>query len=102
MFVARVEGESMSPALEPGRILLVARGLRPRKGDVVVAEHPGGFEMVKRVVAVPGDEAMPGWILGPDEWLLLGDNRRASTDSRAFGALPRSAIKGRMVWPVKR
>jgi len=92
----------MSPTLLPGRLVLVARGLRPRAGDIVVVEGPGDVEMVKRVSAGPGDEAMPGWILGPDEWLLLGDNREASTDSRGFGALRTSAIKGRVVLPFRR
>lgn len=89
----------MLPALRPGRRLLVARGLRPRAGDVVILEGPDGTRMVKRVSARPGDEAMPGWILGPNEWLVLGDNREASTDSRRFGVLPGEAVKGKVILP---
>ncbi len=92
----------MAPTLRPGQLVLVARGLRPRAGDIVVVEGPNGVEMVKRVSAGPGDEAMPGWILGPDEWLVLGDNREASTDSREFGALPTEAIIGRVVMAIHR
>ena len=33
--------------------------------------------------------------LGPDEYILLGDNRSDSLDSRAYGPVPRSAIIGR-------
>ena len=85
----------MVPTLLPGQLVLVARGLRPRAGDIAVVEGPDGTEMVKRVSAGPGDEAMPGWILGPDEWLVLGDNREASTDSRRFGVVTDVAIRGR-------
>ena len=35
------------------------------------------------------------WTLGPDEYILLGDNRGDSLDSRAYGPVPRSAIIGR-------
>jgi signal peptidase I len=96
----RVEGQSMSPTLQPGDVLLAIRGLRPRPGDVAVVLHPDGFEMVKRISAGPGDEAMPGWILGPDQWLITGDNREASDDSRAFGALTSDRIVARVVWPL--
>lgn len=89
----------MLPTLRSGQLVLAVRGFRARKGDLVVVEHPErpGFEMVKRVSAGPGDQAMPGWVLGDDQWLVLGDNREASTDSREFGALSRSAIKGRVL-----
>ncbi len=42
------------------------------------------------------------WILGADEFVVLGDNRNASHDSTAFGAIPRSLIVGRAwlhYWP---
>ena len=35
------------------------------------------------------------WTLGPDEYILLGDNRGDSLDSRAYGPVQRSAIIGR-------
>lgn len=100
-YIVSVEGESMVPALLPGQLVLVARGLRPRAGNIVVVEGPDGVAMVKRISAGPGDEAMPGWVLGPEEWLVLGDNREASTDSREFGALPGSAIRGKVVLTLK-
>ena len=47
----------MVPTLLPGDWALAVSGRRARRGDVVVVEHPGrpGYEMVKRVTAVPGE-----------------------------------------------
>ena len=93
-FRVEVAGESMTPALRPGDWLVATRGGRIRRGNVVVLRHPGrAFDLVKRVRAVPGDE-VDGRILGPDEFLVVGDNERASTDGRSFGAVPREAIEG--------
>ena len=80
-----VDGDSMRPALEPGDRLLVVR-LPPRVGDVVALRHDGAV-LVKRVASVDGDVIA-----------VLGDNAVASTDSRAFGAVPRNAILGRAVY----
>lgn len=84
-----VEGDSMRPALAPGDRLLVVR--MPRRlqiapGAVVAAADPRAPErlLVKRVAA-----------LGPGGYLVLhGDNAGASTDSRAFGPLPRRSVWG--------
>lgn len=87
-----VEGESMTPTYVPGERLLINRlayvARAPRPGDVVVLRDPtqAGRLLLKRVVrAVEGG------------WLVQGDNREASRDSRHFGAVPRSCIVGR-VW----
>jgi signal peptidase I len=43
--------------------------------------------------------------LGDDEYLVLGDNREHSTDSRIFGPVKRSALVGKTMlraWPVSR
>ena len=42
------------------------------------------------------------WVLGANEYFVLGDNRNASHDSTAFGAIDRSLIVGRAwihYWP---
>jgi signal peptidase I len=43
------------------------------------------------------------WQLGPDEYFVLGDNRRHSLDSHSFGPVQRAAIKGiarASYWPL--
>ena len=88
-----------------------------------------GKQFVKRIIAIPGDtiENSSGIILVngkpylsrfgntsevseapktlvPDGYYyVLGDNRRSSNDSRSFGFVPRSNIKGRVwviYWPL--
>ncbi len=107
----------------------------PRRGDVVLASHPAkpGMRIVKRVVALPGDrvdvegercwvngtpygetddagpaeppDSARAWTLGDGEWLLLGDDPYASTDSREFGPAGRDDIHARawlVYWPPSR
>ncbi len=109
---------------------LAYRGEAPRRGDVALASGVlgDGRSIIKRVAGVPGDvvlldggaitvngvspEGAPlledlsshqsgEWRLGPDEYFLLGDAPEFSTDSRAFGPVPRSAIVAR-AWLVYR
>jgi nickel-type superoxide dismutase maturation protease len=89
--VARVEvtGQSMGPALLPGDRLLVLRGRRFRRGDVVAVTDPRQPDrtMVKRVADRRGTAVT-----------VLGDNPAASTDSRTFGPVPSSTVRGRAVY----
>lgn len=93
-----VEGESMLPTLSPGDQLLCVRGGRIRRGDVVVLRPPShGFEMVKRVVGLPGEILTRDGReerLGPDEYLVVGDSPAGSTDGRSFGPIRRADIAG--------
>ena len=84
-----IVGESMRPTLEPGDRLLVLRFARPRVGDLVALPDPRRADrmMVKRVAAVEGAKVT-----------VLGDNSRASTDSRQFGPVARRLITGRVVY----
>jgi signal peptidase I len=105
-FRVAVEGESMAPGLQPGDWVVAVRPRRVRRGDIVVVEDPRtpGFELVKRVVALPGDWLevadhheqgdAAGLVLGPDEYWVLGDAPERSTDSRTFGPVSRTAIRG--------
>lgn len=96
----------MAPTLLPGDWALAVRRRRFRPGDVVVVEHPGrpGYEMVKRVTAVPG-EVVAQRTLAADEFWVEGDRQDASTDSRHFGPVRREHLKARVLliyWPKTR
>ena len=75
-FRVEIEGLSMSPTLEPGDWALAVAPGRLGRGDVVVIEHPArpGLEVVKRVIAVPGDLISDGRLLRADEFWVEGDN----------------------------
>jgi signal peptidase I len=125
----RVPSESMSPTLVPGDHVLVDKlaysDAQPRRRELVVAHDPtGGGLLLKRVVAVGGDEVgvedgvlvvngvpveetfydrktVDGVYFGPlrvpdGRVFLLGDNRGNSVDSREFGAVPVSSLVGRV------
>ncbi len=97
-----VRGESMAPRFSSGEKILANRlsyALRkPRRGEVVVARDPRdeSRELVKRIVAVPGD-TIGGVLLRPNEYFLRGDNERQSTDSRTFGPVAKNHIIGKVI-----
>ena len=107
---------SMAPTLLPGDYVL-ATAVRhdPMRGDILIIPHPehDGFDLVKRVVGLPGERVairggqvyidravlpeawalgptLPedGWVLGPRQVFLLGDQRAMSSgDSRTTGPI---------------
>lgn len=114
-----------------GSSLLLNTGLH--RGDIVVfeaPETPGKF-FIKRIVALPGeviaihenhvyvngrritepylanpwfDEMPPTRVDGKSVW-VMGDNRDQSNDSRLWGCLPLSHLRGRAMmryWPISR
>lgn len=78
-------------------------------GKVVVSsgKNPEGVILdesnyLKEKEATPGNLKIT---LDTNDYFVLGDNRRASSDSRRWGALPRHMILGRVLlraWPVER
>ncbi|MEP6759301.1 MAG: S26 family signal peptidase [Actinomycetota bacterium] len=101
-----IEGISMAPTLLPDDWLLVVTPDHFDRDDVVVVEHPQrpGYEIVKRLTAVPGDE-LDGRILGPNEYWVEGDFEEHSTDSREFGTVTRGQLKAKAIliyWPLER
>lgn len=101
-----VSGPSMEPALRGGDRVIVDlwtyRARAPRPGEIVLFEAPvAGGRLVKRVAGGP----IPGPQLGVTVYTVLGDNAEESLDSRAFGPVERTAIRGRIVfryWPLSR
>lgn len=102
----------------------------PTRGEIIVFRYPRDTtkDFVKRVVGLPGDtvEVRSGIVyidgeplrepylqrmdrsssrritLGPKEYYVIGDNRRNSNDSRAWGVVPEENIVGRVLlvyWP---
>jgi signal peptidase I len=54
----------------------------------------------KSAVQIPTRFGKQDFLLGPDEYFVLGDNRLASDDSRQFGPIKRDEIQGKicLVW----
>lgn len=126
---AIVDGASMAPTLASGDYLLITRGYnKPHRGDIVVTtvnERGRPVELVKRVIALPGDtveirsdvafvNGLPEPVRGqyidprfavsraeiviPEGYVyVMGDNRPGSEDSRFLGPVPASGIAGRAV-----
>jgi signal peptidase I len=115
-----VEGESMLPALADRDRILVSRLAyrlgRPRRGDIALLRDPSrsGYECIKRIVALPGervrlkglsatvvspdgDSGRPSgreWQLAESEYFVVGDNLAHSRDSRDYGPVQRSELRG--------
>ena len=107
----RVFGHSMSPALNPGELVVVREGgfddRSPRKGQLVAVRPTtlGGQAFVKRVAALPLERVTVDgkeWQLSKDEFFLLGDHTEHSLDSRVFGPVTRGELIGPVqarLWP---
>jgi len=112
LLVLIVEGQSMSPTLRDGQRVLVRRQpARVTVGDIVIfqipgrSRHPRG-QLIKRVAAVAGDpvptcvqaavRARPGELVPEHSLVVFGDGSH-STDSRDWGYLSDSDVKGVVV-----
>jgi len=127
----QVSGSSMEPNFHTGERILVEKISKHFKdferGEVVVLNPPGNdnVDYIKRIVGIPGDIIKVENYLtqgtctegGPDlkdgrslkiedgSFLVMGDNRDNSADSRVFGLVEQKRIVGRAVfrfWPLNR
>ncbi|MGH3164371.1 MAG: S26 family signal peptidase [Trebonia sp.] len=112
--ITTVDGPSMEPALRSGDRLLVRKTNRLRKGQIAVfafPDRPGDDPdaprqlLIKRVVAVPGDRVPTAWggpglrnvsgmAVPPHSFVVLGDNRATSWDSRHYGFVRMDRLAG--------
>ena len=114
-----VNGSSMEPTYTSGQPVLLQKFGLPDcldYNDVVVIRHETlGRDIVKRIVALPGDtiQITEGILyvngvpqptaapltLAPGEYFVLGDNRSHSIDSRfaEVGIIPAASIAGKVI-----
>ena len=124
---ATVSGHSMDNTLKDGQTIWVNHlpFISYGRGDLAIVSEGGTF-LVKRVIATPGDTVQfvgdllyvngelvkesyvtdvnydKGLLsklvtLGESEYIVLGDNRDSSVDSRNFGAVNKKSLKGEVV-----
>tara|TARA_B100000029_G_scaffold514440_1_gene617234 strand:- start:8645 stop:9385 length:741 start_codon:yes stop_codon:yes gene_type:complete len=105
----------------------------PKQGDIVIFRFPGDTErdFLKRILAVPGQTieirngtvfvdnqaliepyVVDPWFttmvpqtVPPDNFFVVGDNRKNSFDSRSWGMLKKELLIGRAdfrYWPIKK
>ena len=89
LIVRRIVGDSMSPTLRQGRIVVaLCRTHFLQVGDVIVLRHDG-LEKIKRIKRIDPRFGV----------YVVGDNPARSTDSRHFGWVPVADVLGRLIWP---
>lgn len=138
-----IAGNSMSPTLEEGQVVMVSKLFKNyQRNDIVVIKVNSKF-YVKRIIGLPGEridylngilkidnvsyketflkedvvtsnflfedicssKECPDGVIPENMYLVLGDNRPESMDSRdsSFGLINKKSIKGKAffkIWPI--
>jgi len=88
----KIAGHSMSPTFSEDDSVLVSSlpllFFKPKIGDVVVFEKYNRF-YIKRIDKIENEK-----------YFLVGDNKNDSFDSRRFGSVKRSQIKGKVILKI--
>lgn len=122
--IAIVRQQSMEPTLENGSLVVYVRFERdPDVGDIIIIEpHDKNIKIIKRVAATEtdtvevspeshavringaeiycgdvGGEYTETTVLGAGEYFVLGDNLPVSIDSREYGTIEKSEIRGKVI-----
>ena len=123
-----VSGHSMEPSVPSGSFIVYSRLYRNyARGDIIGVKMPNGELLVKRIIALGGDEVdirdgevfvngesestayvhegtLPKkqsveypMTVDSDKVFILGDNREASVDSRTYGLFSTTQICGKVI-----
>ena len=69
-------------------------------GTIAVTPQGGRLQEFPQGTLIGGSGGIGDFTLqlGPEEYFVLGDNRKKSSDSRSFGAVGRADIKGKVIF----
>ncbi len=88
----KIVGHSMAPKLSENDSVLVSSIpfmlAKPKKGDVVVFEKYNRL-YIKRIGKIKDEK-----------YFLVGDNKKDSEDSRRFGSVERTQIRGKVIYKI--
>lgn len=124
----QVVGPSMQTTLQEGNIVVVSKLSYKfndvKRGDILVFEYDGMKNLIKRVIGLPGEkiefkdnvlyindeayeekylndvktEDYSSGIIPENQYIVLGDNRENSMDSRDIGPIKKEDIIGKVTF----
>jgi len=81
--------------------------IKDKRVKIFNSENPNGFDLDESKYLPPSEETSGDQIVGlsDQEYFVIGDNRKYSSDSRSWGPVPGKDIVGKVLlraWPFKR